>query len=198
MKYKKIFSLVLATSFILASCSVSESPNGVNENADSKQVIEVKNTDDANKLADETKDQQASNYNLYPEVSLSIDDAKKAFDLEFGVGDIGITSLSLDSDKGKYYYEIDGFLDNKEYEAKIDANTGDILESKSEAENENKEVLDFTLLKDPNDVITKALEGKENAYVKEWELSIENGKAVYELDIENADDMEIDAYEKTN
>lgn len=198
MKYKKIFSLVLATSFILASCSVSESPNGVNENADSKQVIEVKNTDDANKVADETKDQQASNYSLYPEVSLSINDAKKAFDLEFGVGDIGITSLSLDNDNGKYYYEIEGFLDNKEYEAKIDANTGDIVESKSEAENENKEVLDFALLKDPNDVITKALEGKENAYVKEWELSIENGKAVYELDIENADDMEIDAYEKTN
>lgn len=198
MKYKKIFSLVLATSFILASCSVSESPNGANENADSKQVIEVKNTDDANKVADETKDQQASTNSLYPEVSLSINDAKKAFDLEFGVGDIGITSISLDNDNGNYYYEIDGFLDNKEYEAKIDANTGDILESKSEAENENKEVLDFTLLKDPNDVITKALEGKENAYVKEWELSIENGKAVYELDIENADDMEIDAYEKTN
>lgn len=198
MKYKKIFSLVLATSFILASCSVSESPNGVNENADSKQVIEVKNSDDANEVADETKDQQASTNSLYPEVSLSIDDAKKAFDLEFGVGDIGITSLSLDNENGKYYYEIDGFLDNKEYEAKIDANTGDIVESKSEAENENKEVLDFTLLKDPNDVITKALEGKENAYVKEWELSIENGKAVYELDIENADDMEIDAYEKTN
>lgn len=198
MKYKKIFSLVLATSFILASCSVSESPNGVNENADSKQVIEVKNTDDANKVAGETKDQQASTNSLYPEVSLSINDVKKAFDLEFGVGDIGITSLSLDNDNGKYYYEIDGFLDNKEYEAKIDANTGDIVESKSEAENENKEVLDFTILKDPNDVITKALEGKENAYVKEWELSIENGKAVYELDIENADDMEIDAYEKTN
>lgn len=198
MKYKKIFSLVLATSFILASCSVSESPNEVNENADSKQVIEVKNSDDANEVADETKDQQASTNSLYPEVSLSIDDAKKAFDLEFGVGHIGITSLSLDNENGKYYYEIDGFLDNKEYEAKIDANTGDIVESKSEAENENKEVLDFTLLKDPNDVITKALEGKENAYVKEWELSIENGKAVYELDIENADDMEIDAYEKTN
>lgn len=190
MKNKKIFSLILATSFLFASCSVSESPNSTNENTDSTQVIEVEN--------DNSKDQKLAKNNLYPEVSLSINDAKKAFDLEFGVGDIGITSLSLDNDNGKYYYEIDGFLDNKEYEAKIDANTGDIVESKSEAENENKEVLDFALLKDPNDVITKALEGKENAYVKEWELSIENGKAVYELDIENADDMEIDAYEKTN
>lgn len=190
MKNKKIFSLILATSFLLASCSVSESPNSTNENADSAQVIEVEN--------DNSKDQKVANNSLYPEVSLSIDDAKKAFDLEFGVGDIGITSLSLDKDNDKYYYEIEGFLDNKEYEAKIDANTGDIVESKSEVENENKEVLDFTLLKDPNDVITKALEGKENAYVKEWELSIENDKAVYELDIENADDMEIDAYEKTN
>lgn len=147
---------------------------------------------------DNSKDQKVAKKNLYPEVSLSINDAKKAFDLEFGVGDIGITSLSLDNDNGKYYYKIEGFLDNKEYEAKFDANTGDVLESKSEAENENKEVLDFTILKDPNDLITKALEGKENAHVKEWELSIENGKAVYELDIENADDMEIDAYEKIN
>lgn len=190
MKNKKIFSLILATSFLLASCSVSESPNSTNENTDSTQVIEVEN--------DNSKDQKVANNSLYPEVSLSIDDAKKDFDLEFGVGDIGITSLSLDNENGKYYYEIDGFLDDKEYEAKIDANTGDIVESKSEAENENKEVLDFALLKDPNEAITKALEGKENAYVKEWELSLENGKAVYELDIENADDMEIDAYEKTN
>lgn len=174
----------------MASCSVSESPNSKNDDTNSKEVIEVEK--------DNSKDQKVANNSLYPEVSLSIYDAKKAFDLEFGVGDIGITSISLDSDKGKYYYEIKGFLDNKEYEAKFDANTGDVLESKSEAENENKEVLDFTILKDPNDLITKALEGKENAYVKEWELSIENGKAVYELDIENADDMEIDAYEKTN
>lgn len=190
MKNKKIFSLILATSFLFASCSVSESPNSKNDDTNSKEVIEVEK--------DNSKDQKVANNSLYPEVSLSIYDAKKAFDLEFGVGDIGITSISLDSDKGKYYYEIKGFLDNKEYEAKFDANTGDVLESKSEAENENKEVLDFTILKDPNDLITKALEGKENAYVKEWELSIENGKAVYELDIENADDMEIDAYEKTN
>ena len=40
----------------------------------------------------------------------------------------------------------------------------------------------------------KALEGqKEDAWVVEYELEIDDGKAVYDIDVENGQDVKIDA-----
>ena len=39
----------------------------------------------------------------------------------------------------------------------------------------------------------KALEGQEGAWVKEYELDVENDKAIYEIDIEDGNDIKIDA-----
>lgn len=40
----------------------------------------------------------------------------------------------------------------------------------------------------------KALEGqKEGAWVVEYELEIDDGKAVYDIDVENGEDVKVDA-----
>lgn len=40
----------------------------------------------------------------------------------------------------------------------------------------------------------KALEGQaDGVYVEGYELEVENGKAIYDIDLENAEDVKIDA-----
>ena len=44
------------------------------------------------------------------------------------------------------------------------------------------------------EAMEKALEGQaDGVYVEGYELEVENGKAIYDIDLENASDVKIDA-----
>src|SRR5699024_3151822 len=91
-------------------------------------------------------------------------------------------------------YEIEGFKDGREYQLKIN-NNGEILEEEIEDDDDTKKLaIDFSKIISGVDAMEKALEGQdEDVKIKEYELKIEDGKTVYEVELDNGKDVKIDA-----
>ena len=129
------------------------------------------------------------------EFKVSLDDAVNKFKEAFEVDGIEVSSIEFDEDNGKYAYDIKGFKDNEEFEAKIDAESGEVLSKEQDKDDDTKDAMaiDFTKVKAPKEAMEKALENNKG-YVKSYELDFnDQGKLVYEIDVENGDDVELDA-----
>ncbi|WP_297281872.1 PepSY domain-containing protein [uncultured Anaerococcus sp.] len=187
-------ALVLALS--LSACS--------GENADqAKETAQdtAKNAETTvNDTVDSTKDKmdELKTGLEEKEFEISLDDAMDKFKEAFDAEDIEISSIELDEDNGEYAYEINGFSADNEYSAKIDAETGDVISKEEEKENDTddadeKIAIDFDKLMKPKAAMDKALENNEG-YVKSYEIDHnDEGKLVYEIDVEDGDDVELDA-----
>ena len=131
------------------------------------------------------------------EFAISLDDAVAKFKEAFDDDSIEISSIELDEDDGKYTYDIEGFKENKEYEASIDAESGEVLAKEEENDDDNDDIdddvaIDFTKIISPKEAMAKALENN-TGYVKSYEIDHDDDRIVYEIDIEDGDDVELDA-----
>lgn len=196
-KNLKYGASALALALLLSACS-GENANKAKEDAKdaasnakaavSEEVASVK--DDAEEKVDEaTKGIEGK------EFKVSLDDAVNKFKEAFKVDGIEVSSLEFDEDDGKYVYDIQGFKDDEEFEAKIDAESGEVLSKEQDKDDDTKDdmAIDFTKVKAPKEAMEKALENNKG-YVKSYELDFnDQGKLVYEIDVENGDDVELDA-----
>ena len=198
MKNKNL-ALILITALVLGACGndadkQAEKPNQI-ENKEEKQATEtntgIKEVKDASKAPKEGEKE-----NL-PAVATNVEEALKIF-LEHNFGDWSKDSINIDKFKVEFFdndiiYEIEGFKDGKEYRLKIN-NNGKILEEKIEDNNDKKFAIDFKKIVSGVDAMEKALEGHdENEKVKEYEIKIEEGKAIYDIDLESGEKVKIDA-----
>lgn len=198
MKFKnlKYGASALALALLLSACS-GENANKAKEDAKdaasnakavvSEEVASVK--DDAEEKIDEAKGIEGK------EFKVSLDDAVDKFKEAFEVDGIEVSSLEFDEDDGKYVYDIKGFKDDEEFEAKIDAESGEVLSKEQDKDDDTKDAMaiDFTKVKAPKEAMEKAMENNKG-YVKSYELDFnDEGKLVYEIDVENGDDVELDA-----
>lgn len=198
MKFKnlKYGASALALALLLSACS-GENANKAKEDAKdaasnakaavSEEVASVK--DDAEEKIDEAKGIEGK------EFKVSLDDAVDKFKEAFEVDGIEVSSLEFDEDDGKYVYDIKGFKDDEEFEAKIDAESGEVLSKEQDKDDDTKDdmAIDFTKVKAPKEAMEKAMENNKG-YVKSYELDFnDEGKLVYEIDVENGDDVELDA-----
>ena len=131
------------------------------------------------------------------EFAISLDDAVAKFKEAFDDDSIEISSVELDEDDGKYTYDIEGFKENKEYEASIDAESGEVLAKEEENDDDNDDMdddvaIDFTKIISPKEAMAKALENNTGD-VKSYEIDHDDDRIVYEIDIEDGDDVELDA-----
>ncbi|WP_394022558.1 PepSY domain-containing protein [Anaerococcus martiniensis] len=131
------------------------------------------------------------------EFAISLDDAVAKFKEAFDDDSIEISSVELDEDDGKYTYDIEGFKENKEYEASIDSESGEVLAKEEENDDDNDDMdddvaIDFTKIISPKEAMAKALENN-TGYVKSYEIDHDDDRIVYEIDIEDGDDVELDA-----
>lgn len=131
------------------------------------------------------------------EFAISLDDAVAKFKETFTEEGIEISSVELDEEDGKYAYDIQGFKENKEYEASIDAESGEVLAKEEENDDDNDDMdddiaIDFTKIISPKEAMAKALENN-TGYVKSYEIDHDDDRIVYEIDIEDGDDVELDA-----
>ena len=92
-----------------------------------------------------------------------------------------------------FILKIEGFKNGKKYKLKIDDNA-QILEEKIEKDYDNKKLaLDFDKLYPPSKALEKALEGQaKGAWVKGYEIKIEDKRAVYYINITEGKDIKID------
>lgn len=209
MKNTKLLTVLLGTSLIFSACGANNQ-NQTTEPAPAEVQEETVDTtdeptDDANNADDvddlnETDDvattepkEEDTELNTMPQVALSLDDALKAYYDHFGDDTIDIIEVSLDLDDGAYQYEIEGFKDGVEYDADVDANTGDVVEIEVDDDEDSDTPIDFANIIKPEEAIEAALAGQEGAYVEEWSLEVDDGRTVYELDIQDGDDKEVDA-----
>ena len=113
-----------------------------------------------------------------------------------------LKAIKLDHTDHGYVYKVKGLGNGEQYEIKVHANTKDIIEDKTEKEtdpiNPNKVFKFDEKIVDWKEAMKKALDKVgATSFVKEWELSMENGKLVYEFDVKNDDqslDVVVDAY----
>lgn len=195
MKVKKLAPILMAA-LILGACG-KEAPKPADQaKQEESQVNEtktgVKEVNDDDKKSSNTEKEKA------PEVAMNMEDAVKIFH-EQNFGDASADSFNFDKLKVEILdkdiiYSIEGFKDNKEYQLKIN-NNGKILEEKIEDDDDKKKLaIDFTKIISGEDAWEKALEGQsEGTKVKEYELKIEDGKAVYEVELNNDKAVRIDA-----
>lgn len=191
MKKIKLGTLLLSGVLVLAACS-----NGTQNQTETKleTATETKvETATETSLETETNDNtqnQAENKNI------SINRAVEIFYEKFGDKEINITQIDFDKDDGKYTYEIEGWKDNKEYKLEIDAQTENILEQKSEADDDiDKDDIIISLDKivSPEKAIEEALKQAKANYIEGWDLNTEDGVLVYEVDVKDGEDVIISA-----
>lgn len=195
MKNKKIL-LLLATVLVLGACGKEEAKPA----SETKQeVIQVDKTKTGVKeVKDDEKKPNEEEKERVPVVATNLDEALKIFH-DHNFGDGSFDAINIDKLKVKILdkdiiYSIEGFKDGKEYKLKIN-NKGEILEEEVEEDDDNKKLaIDFTKIISGEDAWEKSLEGQaEDVKVKEYELKIEDGKVVYDIELDNGKDVKIDA-----
>lgn len=126
--------------------------------------------------------------------SVSLDDAVAKFRETFPAEGVEVTSVELDDEDGKYVYDVQGYDDENEYEAVIDAESGEVLSKEEEKDDVDPDdvAIDFTKILSPKEAMAKAMENN-TGYVESYEIEWEDDKAVYSFDVEDGDDVILDA-----
>lgn len=206
MKFKNLkygaSALVLAT--VLTACGGENAQKAKDNAKDAKNNTEAVVTEEAEKTKDNVEDKKVDVEDKIDdlktgieekEFEISLDDAVDKFKETFPSEGVEVSSVELDEDDDNYVYDIQGFDENKEYEAKIDAESGEVLAQEEETDEEVKDnvAIDFVSIISPKEAMDKALENNEG-YVKSYEIeSNDEGKLVYKIDVEDGDDVELDA-----
>ena len=208
MKNKKLV-LLLATALVLGACG-NNAAKPADENKEDVPAVEEKvddnkdessdSDDGVKEVADDDKNDDEKNVREFkrspiPEVDTSMEDAVDIFYDHFKDDSININSIKLDFFNESLDYVIEGFKDGEEYELKIAATNGAVVEEKTDKDDDtDEEALDLKNIITAQEDMEKALKGqKEGAWVVEYELEIDDGKAVYDIDIEDGEDVTIDA-----
>lgn len=196
-KNLKYGASALALALLLSACSGENAKNAKEDAKDAVSNTKAAVSEEVNSVKDKAEDKKDEMTTGIEdkEFKISLDDAVKKFKEEFKADEIEVSSLEFDEDNGKYAYDIKGFNGNDEYEAKIDADSGEVLskEQDKEEDSDDKKAIDFTKIKDSKEAIKKALENNKG-FVKSYELDVnDEGKTIYEIDVVGGDDVELDA-----
>lgn len=195
MKIKNL-SLILLASLLLGACENKDAKPAEETKQEESQVDETKTG--VKEVKDNDKKPNEEEKEKVPEFATNADEALKIFhDHNFGDGSndaINIDKIKVEILDKDIIYSIEGFKDGKEYQLKIN-NNGKILEEKIEDDDGKKKLaIDFTKIISGEDAWEKSLEGEaRDVKVKEYELKIEDGKVVYEIELDNGKDVKIDA-----
>ena len=196
-KNLKYGASALALALLLSACSGENAKNAKEDAKDAVSNTKAAVSEEVNSVKDKAEDKKDEMTTGIEdkEFKISLDDAVKKFKEEFKADEIEVSSIEFDEDNGKYAYDIKGFNGNDEYEAKIDADSGEILSKEQDKENDSsdKKAIDLTKIKDAKEAIKKALENNKG-FVKSYELDVnDEGKTIYEIDVVGGDDVELDA-----
>ena len=188
MKNKNL-ALVLATALVLGACgNEAAKPN------EEGKPAETETTDNNNVVKEVSNDTETAAKDQIPATEKTLEEAIDAFYTHYGDDAIELTGADLDEEDGKYIYSVKGYKDGEEFEAEFDANSLDLIKEERETEDDtNILAIEKDNIIIAKEAMEKALEGQEGAWVKEYELEVENGKAIYDIDIEDGKDIKIDA-----
>lgn len=180
---KKVLIAFLAFVFLLTGC------NNTNKENSETGIRQVENKDTKNsKIKKEA----------VPDFAKSLDNALKIFH-NHNFGEANMDSINIDKIKMEFTNElfilkIEGFKNRKIYMLTIDDNA-QIIDEKIEDDTETKTLaLDFENIIPATKAMENALKDQaKGAWVKGYELRIEDDRAVYDMNIAEGKDVKIDA-----
>lgn len=191
MKNKSLL-LALAAAVVLGACGNQEAKTTEEVKTEESQTVESNDSNDA--VKEVATDDNVDAKDPIPATEKTLEEAIDAFYDHFGDDAIELTSAGYDEDDGKYVYSVTGYKDGEEFEAEFDANSLELIKEEKDTEDDNNVLaIDRENIITAKEAMEKALEGQEGAWVKEYELDVENDKAIYEIDIEDGNDIKIDA-----
>lgn len=159
----------------LAGCTNTDKSLEANKESKMSTQVSQSTTQDAG-------DTSNSNTKKTSQRKVSVEGAIKAYNEAYP--NTSITSLDLDPSFGIYYYEIKGVDDSKEYEVKINAETGELKKEREETldqdeqngvekKNEALELKDILSIEDVSKIAEDSVgEGTANEWSLERDLSL--------------------------
>ena len=136
-------------------------------------------------------------------VAVTLEKVTTAFEKKYP--EAKLTSLQLDTDFGRYFYEIEGVDQQKEYQVEVNAETGEFTKEKVEtldADEQNgvkmqEEALDLTNIISREQATTLAEKEAKVGQATDWKLEKELGITYWEVKVKEGQqkiEVKIDAH----
>lgn len=183
--------------FLVAGCT-SKTPTAVSSTNEQKETV-ISTTETSSSVQQEatTTSEKTS------VVAVSLEKVTTAFEKKYP--EAKITSLQLDTDFGRYFYEIEGVDQQKEYQVEVNAETGEFTKEKVEtldADEQNgvkmqEEALDLTNIISREQATTLAEKEAKVGQATDWKLEKELGITYWEVKVKEGQqkiEVKIDAH----
>ena len=183
--------------FMVAGCT-SKTPTAVSSTNEQKETV-ISTTETSSSVQQEatTTSEKTS------AVAVSLEKVTTAFEKKYP--EAKITSLQLDTDFGRYFYEIEGVDQQKEYQVEVNAETGEFTKEKVEtldADEQNgvkmqEEALDLTNIISREQATTLAEKEAKVGQATDWKLEKELGITYWEVKVKEGQqkiEVKIDAH----
>lgn len=183
--------------FLVAGCT-SKTPTAVSSTNEQKEAV-ISTTETSSSVQQEatTTSEKTS------AVAVSLEKVTTAFEKKYP--EAKITSLQLDTDFGRYFYEIEGVDQQKEYQVEVNAETGEFTKEKVEtldADEQNgvkmqEEALDLTNIISREQATTLAEKEAKVGQATDWKLEKELGITYWEVKVKEGQqkiEVKIDAH----
>ena len=183
--------------FLVAGCT-SKTPTAVSSTNEQKETV-ISTTETSSSVQQEatTISEKTS------AVAVSLEKVTTAFEKKYP--EAKITSLQLDTDFGRYFYEIEGVKQKKEYQVEVNAETGEFTKEKVEtldADEQNgvkmqEEALDLTNIISREQATTLAEKEAKVGQATDWKLEKELGITYWEVKVKEGQqkiEVKIDAH----
>lgn len=183
--------------FLVAGCT-SKTPTAVSSTNEQKETV-ISTTETSSSVQQEatTTSEKTS------AVAVSLEKVTTAFEKKYP--EAKITSLQLDTDFGRYFYEIEGVDQQKEYQVEVNAETGEFTKEKVEtldADEQNgvkmqEEALDLTNIISREQATTLAEKEAKVGQATDWKLEKELGITYWEVKMKEGQqkiEVKIDAH----
>lgn len=124
--------------------------------------------------------------------AVSLDEAVQTFYDTFGEG-VNISDVDFDDNRGNYEYQISGWDQDNDYELDVDATTGEVNEQETDRDSDADNTIDFDNIISPAQALDTAVETSGSDFVEGWTLEEDDGFTIYEIDINNGEDVTLNA-----
>ena len=169
--------------FLVAGCT-SKTPTAVSSTNEQKETVisTIETSSSVQQEATTTSEKTSA-------VAVSLEKVTTAFEKKYP--EAKITSLQLDTDFGRYFYEIEGVDQQKEYQVEVNAETGEFTKEKVEtldADEQNgvkmqEEALDLTNIISREQATTLAEKEAKVGQATDWKLEKELGITYWEVKV---------------
>lgn len=183
--------------FLVAGCT-SKTPTAVSSTNEQKETVisTIETSSSVQQEATTTSEKTSA-------VAVSLEKVTTAFEKKYP--EAKITSLQLDTDFGRYFYEIEGVDQQKEYQVEVNAETGEFTKEKVEtldADEQNgvkmqEEALDLTNIISREQATTLAEKEAKVGQATDWKLEKELGITYWEVKVKEDQqkiEVKIDAH----